>query len=181
MRSIKRSPVSMFFGSRLWRKLTALQGSSRGGGRWPQGAPEGGRGPVVWDGPADKAALPVDRGTLGAWLLRRGGHGGGAGLGGSWWSGPGRPGWTGFRQAATLVGAVALGNVAVIHGTHLPEKDLWAQLFAGRFLQGGIFFATWMARSSFSARSGRTKGFRAWKRASCRSSPPICLDICRKP
>lgn len=180
MRSIKRSPVSMFFGSRFWRKLTALQGSSRGGGRWPQGGLRRGAGDR-WFGTVRRARLLCRWiGALwGAWLLRRGAWGRSR-FGWLRWSGPGRPGWTGFRQAATLVGAVALGNVAVIHGTHLPER-ICGPSFCRAFPARRDIFATWMARSSFSARSGRTKGFRAWKRASCRSSPPICLDICRKP
>ena len=176
MRSIKRSPVSMFFGSRFWRKLTALQGSSRGGGRWPQGGSGGGQGTGGLGRSGGQGCSAGGSGHSGG----HGSSGGGSRFGWLRWSGPGRPGWTGFRQAATLVGAVALGNVAVIHGTHLPER-ICGPSFCRAFPARRDIFATWMARSSFSARSGRTKGFRAWKRASCRSSPPICLDICRKP
>lgn len=136
-----------------------------------------------WFGTVRRAG-PLCRGvgTLwGAWLLRRRTGGRWRGRSG-WlrWSGPGRPGWTGFRQAAALIRTVALGNVTVIHGVHLPDR-IWGPSFCRAFPARRDIFATWMARSSFSARSGRTKGFRAWKRASCRSSPPICLDICRKP
>ena len=169
MRSIKRSPVSMFFGSRLWRKLTALQGSSRGGGQGTGGLGRSG-------GQGCSAGGSGHSGVHGS---SGGGHGGGAGLGSS--GGLGRGGRGGRTDSsARLVGAVALGNVAVIHGTHLPER-ICGPSFCRAFPARRDIFATWMARSSFSARSGRTKGFRAWKRANCRSSPPICLDICRKP
>ena len=87
---------------------------------------------------ADKAALPVDRGTLGGMAPPAGGMGRSR-FGWLRWSWARRPGWTGFRQAATLVGAVALGNVAVIHGTHLPERDLWAQLLQGVSCKAGYF------------------------------------------
>lgn len=86
MRSIKRSPVSMFFGSRFWRKLTALQGSSGEGGGGRRGAPEGGRGPVVWDGPAGKV-LAGGSGHSGGHGSSGGGHGGGARFGWLRWSG----------------------------------------------------------------------------------------------
>lgn len=67
---------------------------------------------------------------------------------------------TGFRQAAALIRAVALGNVTVIHGVHLPDR-IWGPSFCRVFPARREILATWMARSSFSARSGRTKGFSA--------------------
>ena len=73
MRSIKRSPVSMFFGSRLWRKLTALQGSSRGGGQGTGGLGRSG-------GQGCSAGGSGHSGVHGS---SGGGHGGGAGLGSS--------------------------------------------------------------------------------------------------
>lgn len=133
MRSISRSPVSMFLGSRFCRKPRALHGSSRCGGWCSQGGSGCGQG-------------SGGQGGSGEWHggFSGGGHGGfsGGGQGGEpvWaalavcvapvvWAG--RPRGTGFRQAAALIRAVALGNVTVIHGVHLPDR-IWGP----RLLQG---------------------------------------------
>ncbi len=135
MRSISRSPVSMFLGSRFCRKPRALHGSSRCGGWCSQGGSGCGQG-------------SGGQGGSGEWHggFSGGGHGGspaGGGRGRSrsgrlwrsvWlrWSGPGRPRGTGFRQAGALIRAVALGNVTVIHGVHLPDR-IWGPSFCRVF------------------------------------------------
>lgn len=100
MRSIRRSPVSMFLGSRLWRKLTALQGSSRGGGQWPQGGSGGGHGAggLGWSGGHGfSGGGPGKSGQQGSSGGQ--GGGGGTGLGGSGGLGRGGRGERGGRDS----------------------------------------------------------------------------------
>lgn len=97
MRSISRSPVSMFLGSRFCRKPRALHGSSRCGGWCSQGGSGCGQG-------------SGGQGGSGEW------HGGFSGGGHGGFSGGGQGGGAGLGGSGGLCGSGGLGRAAAGDG-----------------------------------------------------------------